>query len=453
MGHLYGFARPPGERMRVAWRAAATSAGLSALFVGVYGACNVITSLRPHVGSLYFPWERAVPFVPALILPYMSIDLFFIAAPFLARSDRERSVLARRIVAAILIAGVCFLLFPLRFAFERPPVEGFIGMIFNRFRMLDLPFNEFPSLHVALWLILFQMYFRRFKGVVRVGLVVWFVLIGVSPLVTYQHHVVDVLGGFALGVACLHFVGESPLRQPFTPNRRVAIYYGLAAACLAFLALAWTPWTCLLFWPASSLAIVTAGYLLLGAGIFRKENGSLSWTTWLLLWPVLVGQRLSLGYYARQCRPYDRLTDRLWIGRRLSNADARQLRVDGVGAVIDLAAEFSKSSALGELAYLQLSVLDLTAPTPEQIDQALAFIQEHAATGAVYVHCKIGYSRTATIAGAYLLATNQAGTVAEALAILRQVRPSIIVRPEAVSALQMYQARHAVHSPQSPTRG
>ena len=439
--------------MRGAWKAAATSAGLSALFVGVYGFCNVITSLRPHVGSLYFAWERAIPFVPALILPYLSIDLFFIAAPFLARSDRERSTFARRIVAAILIAGVCFLLFPLRFAFERPPVEGFVGVIFNRFRTLDPPFNEFPSLHVALWLILFQTYFRRFKGVLRVGVVIWLVLIGISPLVTYQHHVVDILGGLGLGVFCLHFVGKKSRRQQFTPNRRIGGYYLLAAALLILLALTWGPWTYLLLWPAGALSIVAAGYLFLGPGIFRKDRGMLPWTTWLLLAPVLLGQRLSLRYYARQCRPWDQLTERLWIGRRLSTAEARQLRAKGVIAVVDLAVEFSEPSALRELAYLQLPVLDLTAPTPYQIEGALEFIHKHAAHGAVYLHCKIGYSRTAAIAGAYLLATHQAGTVEEALAILRQVRPSIIVRPEAVSALQMYQARYAVETPQSPTRG
>jgi hypothetical protein len=90
------------------------SAGLSGLFLFVYGGCNWITADRANVGTLYFGWERNIPFVPLFILPYMSIDLFFIAAPFLCRTDRELSILAKRIAATIIVAGICFLLFPLR---------------------------------------------------------------------------------------------------------------------------------------------------------------------------------------------------------------------------------------------------------------------------------------------------------------------------------------------------
>src|SRR4051794_11820316 len=73
------------------------SAGLSIFFLMVYGACNWITAHRANVGTLYFEWERQVPFVPFFILPYMSIDLFFIVAPFLCPTDRELSILAKRI--------------------------------------------------------------------------------------------------------------------------------------------------------------------------------------------------------------------------------------------------------------------------------------------------------------------------------------------------------------------
>ena len=106
-------------------KALGASVGLSVLFLIVYGWCNWITAQRPDVGTLYFEWERLIPFVPLMIVPYMSIDLFFVAAPFLCRSDRELAAFSKRIVAAIVVAGICFLLFPLRFAFERPaPAAG-----------------------------------------------------------------------------------------------------------------------------------------------------------------------------------------------------------------------------------------------------------------------------------------------------------------------------------------
>jgi len=104
-------------------KAFTVSAELSVLFLVVYSGCNWITGQRSHVGSFYFQWEHAIPFVPLMILPYMSIDLFFIAAPFLCRTEEELRTFSRRVIAAILIAGLCFLLFPLRFAFPAPSRE------------------------------------------------------------------------------------------------------------------------------------------------------------------------------------------------------------------------------------------------------------------------------------------------------------------------------------------
>ena len=423
------------------WKAACTSAALSALFLAVYIACNWIAALRPHVGSYYFAWERRIPFVPAMILPYMSIDLFFVAAPFVAGSDRERRVLAQRITMAILVAGACFLLLPLKFAFDRPHVDGPLGVIFNNFRNIDRPFNEFPSLHIALWAILADVYVRHSKGLQRWFVVVWFALIALSPLLTYQHHVIDILGGLALAALCFHFFDDRPLQEAFILNRRIAIYYASGAVVLAWLAFTSMPWTGVLLWPVFSLVLVAVGYLLLGPGVFRKEDGRYHWTTWFLLGPVLAGHRLSLAYYARQCRPYDRLTDHLWIGRRLSAAEARKARGAGVSAVVDLTAELSEARPFRDLPYLPLPVLDLTAPTARQINQAIAFINQYAGPGIVYLHCKIGYSRTAAVAGAYLLATGRVESVEQALVALRHVRPSIIVRPEAMAALQSFEAR------------
>src|SRR5437899_3194399 len=82
-------------------KALLASAGLSVLFLVVYGGCNWITARRANVGTFYFEWERRIPFAPFFILPYMSIDLFSVVAPFLCRTDRELSILAKRIAAAI----------------------------------------------------------------------------------------------------------------------------------------------------------------------------------------------------------------------------------------------------------------------------------------------------------------------------------------------------------------
>jgi protein-tyrosine phosphatase/membrane-associated phospholipid phosphatase len=427
-----------GDARKWFWKSARTSAALCVLFLVVYGGTNWFTGIRSHVPSIYFEWERHIPFFPSMILPYMSIDLFFIAAPFVVRSDRERRTLAGRSTAAILISGACFLLFPLRFAFERPHVEGVLGLIFNNFRSLDLPFNQFPSLHIALLLILADVYDRNLKGLLRWSVGVWMVLIGLSPLLTWQHHVIDIVGGAVLAVLCFYFFRDQPLLEVFRPNPRIGIYYAGGAVLMAALAFCYVPWTLVLLYPAFSLALIAAGYFFFGAGIYRKEGGKHARTTSIILGPVLLGQRLSLVYYGRRARAWDSVTDHLWIGRQLSSSEARKAQREGVSAVLDLTAEFSEPTAFTDLPYLNVPILDLTAPTAAHFEQAISFIQQLVATGIVYVHCKAGYSRTAAIAGAYLLACGKAGTVEEALAELRRARASLIVRPEVIAALNEY---------------
>jgi protein-tyrosine phosphatase len=425
-------------------KALGASAGLSVLFLVVYGWCNWLTAQRHDVGTLYFEWERFIPFVPLMIVPYMSIDLFFVAAPFLCRSERELATLSKRILAAIAVAGICFLLFPLRFAFERPLASGWLGAVFDWFRAMDQPHNLLPSLHIAFRTILAQHYARHTRGLLRSASNVWFVLVGLSTLLTYQHHLMDVVAGFALGVCCIYFIRESALHLPVNANRRVGLYYAVAALIVACLIVWFWPWGALLLWPALALAIVASAYFGLGPLVFHKAEGRMHWSAGLVLAACLIGQQLSLLYYRRQCRPWDKVEPEVWIGRILSDYEATEAVRLGVTAVLDLTAEFSEPKAFRALVYRNIPILDLTAPSLDQLREMATFIGDQSRRGIVYVHCKIGYSRTAGAAAAYLLQTGKASGVNEAIAMLRQVRPSIVVRPEVVAALSEF-ARH--HNP------
>jgi protein-tyrosine phosphatase/membrane-associated phospholipid phosphatase len=418
--------------------AARASIGLSVFFLVVYGACNWLTAQRADVGTWYFEWERRIPFLAFMILPYMSIDLFFVAGPFLCESREELRTLTRRIVMAIAAAAAGFLLLPLRFAFERPAAAGWLGAIFDGFRVLDQPHNLVPSLHITLLAILTDLYGRHTTGLLRAGLLVWFGLVGFSAVFTYQHHVIDVVGGFALAVVCFWAVPKTASAAPVVPNPRVGSRYLAGALIVGLLALAGWRWTAPLLWPAASLAIVGIAYFGVGPGIFRKAGGRLPLSTRVLLGPCLVGQHLSLLYYRRQCRRWDEVAPGVLIGRWLSDVEAAAAVRAGVTAVLDLTAEFSEASPFLRLPYRNVAILDLTAPTPEQLGVAVAFIARHATTGTVYVHCKIGYSRSAAAVGAHLLAAGQAGTVGDVEARLRRVRPSIVIRPEVMDALRRY---------------
>src|ERR1051326_6295152 len=105
------------------------AAALSLLFLLVYGRCNWITGHRSDVGTWSYSWERFIPFVPLMIIPYVSINLFFLCGPFVCESRNELRVLAQRITFAIFGAGVCFLQIPLRFSDVRPQPSGWTGAI------------------------------------------------------------------------------------------------------------------------------------------------------------------------------------------------------------------------------------------------------------------------------------------------------------------------------------
>jgi protein-tyrosine phosphatase/membrane-associated phospholipid phosphatase len=425
-------------------KALAASAGLSVLFLVVYSGCNWITTRRGDVRTFYFSWEHAIPFVPLMILPYMSIDLFFVAAPFLFRTNRELQIFSRRIVAAILIAALCFLLFPLRFAFPRPQAEGWLGAIFDWFRSLDAPHNLLPSLHAAFCLLLADVYARHLRGAWFYAAMTWFVLIGLSPLLTYQHHVIDIVGGFVLAGFCFYFFNESS-PGPVVSNRRVGGYNAVGSSIALILAVILWPWGIFFLWPGTALGLVAAAYFGAGPGIFRKRHGTLPWSTCFVFGPYLLGQYLSLQYYRRQCRMWDEVTSRVWIGRKLSKREEKRALRAGVTAVLDLTAEFSEGEPFRSVTYLNIPVLDLTAPTSEQLQEMAAFITERSLSGIVYVHCKIGYSRSAAAVAAYLIMSGEA-TFSEAMAVLRKVRPSIVIRPEIVSAVTEF-ASHRTASP------
>jgi membrane-associated phospholipid phosphatase len=430
MGNVHGLERP--SRLL----SGATAIALSLLFVTIYGLAGWLTSLRADVGTWAFNWERSLPFVSWLIVPYMSLDLFFVAAPFLCTERAELSVFRRRMTTAILVAGAMFVLMPLRFAFPTPVPTDWTASIFGVLHGFDRPFNLFPSLHISILMILAGTYRRHTRGPVRWLVHSWFALIALSTVLTYQHHVIDVLGGFVLGVASYYLIPEQSTSQTVTTNARLGTWYGAGTVVLAAAGACLRPWGLALFWPAASTAIVAGAYCGLYSGITRKNNGRLPLTSTIVLAPWLLAQYASLIYYQRQARPWSVVTPDVWIGRQLREREADEAVRQGVKAVLDLTGEFSETRAFRALPYLNLPVLDLTAPSRDDLRAGVEFINTHRHQGAVYVHCKIGYSRSAALVASWLMNVGGATTPDEALARIRAARPSLVVRHEVICALQ-----------------
>jgi hypothetical protein len=285
-------------------------------------------------------------------------------------------------------------------------------------------------MHIALRVVLAAHYGRYCRGLLGTLTHTWFFLIGCSTLLLYQHHVVDVVGGFVLALLVMYVFDGRPWRSPpFRTAPKLAACY-VAAGVLFLSPLLWEPalgW--LTAWPAAACLLVAAGYAALGPAVYRRQDGRLSPAARWLLGPVLLGQRLSRSHYARRSPPLSHITDGVWIGRHLEQREAPAVIGNRIGAVIDLCVAFDDPTPLRNLPRLELPVLDLTAPTPRQLDQACAFLERHRHRG-VLVHCKAGYSRSVAVVAAWLIQTGRAGTPAEAFAQIRAARNAVVIRPE-----------------------
>lgn len=198
--------------------AALRLAGVSGLFAALYAACNQLTHLRGEFAAGVFAWERGIPFVPWTVVPYLSIFVFF-AASFVV--DRERRALDRytaALVVNLLLAVLCYAAVPLRFTFERPIPPGAFAPFFELLQAVDLPYNRAPSLHISLLVLLGWRLLPRLGPLARAAVGGWFLLIGVSVLTTYQHHVIDIPAGIVAAGLALAIAGR--IRPSRSSSRR-----------------------------------------------------------------------------------------------------------------------------------------------------------------------------------------------------------------------------------------
>jgi membrane-associated phospholipid phosphatase len=405
-------------------------------FFLVYGTCNWLTSLRTDVGNFFFEWERHVSVLPWTIIPYWSLDVFYAFSVLLCRSRLELDRHALRVVTAVLLSAVGFLLFPLRFGFPRPEVEGMFGPLFQALYGLDQPFNQAPSLHISLGMIMWTLYAKYTRGPLRWLLHGWFALICVSTLTTWQHHFIDLPAGALVGVIAFWLfpdpateaLGKTVAYRPLGGMRLARRYLLGALACLA-LALQGGYWLTLL-WPGFALGAVGIAYMGVGPVVFRKESGRLSLSAKILLGPYLIGQSLSWRRYLRRMgAPLSEIVPGVFIGARLDDREAIVFAAAHPRCfVLDLTGDFDESSSLREGDYVNLQLMDLTEPPPEALRDAAAYIEAaHRQGKTVLVHCTLGYSRSALVVAHWLATTGRVRSIREALERVRAARPGIVV--------------------------
>ncbi|MFK8330033.1 phosphatase PAP2/dual specificity phosphatase family protein [Pseudomonas sp. BJa5] len=403
---------------------------LAPVFFGTYGFATWVTAQRADVGAVVFGWEAHMPFWPWTIVPYWSIDLLYGLSLLLPRSREALKRHALRLLSAQVIAVSCFLLWPLRFTFERPEIDGLFGWLFAVLAGFDKPFNQAPSLHIALLVILWVCYAQHSRGPWRWLVHGWFSVIGISVLTTYQHHFIDVPTGALAGWLCVWLWPlEGPaMLQQLRPARdrkrwRLACCYALGATLFTLAAFTLKGGWLWLIWPAVALLLVALNYALFDAAGFQKgADGRLSSAALWLLAPYLLSAWINSRLWTRQRPQPDEVVDNVWLGRI---PGATELAHAHFTAVLDLCAELPLHTC--RIAYRSVPVLDLIAPTTRQclaLAQALENLRHQ---GPLLVCCALGYSRSATAVAAWLLYSGRAKSVDAAVAIIRRARPGIVL--------------------------
>ncbi|MGV8892728.1 MAG: phosphatase PAP2/dual specificity phosphatase family protein [Burkholderiaceae bacterium] len=414
------------------WRSIAWLMFLGPFFFISYGFSNHMAAERAVTTTVFFDWERHIPFLPWTILPYWSIDLFYGLSFLLCRNRLQVDRHALRLLTAQLISITFFLIFPLHFSFERPHIGGLFGAMFDALMGFDMPYNQAPSLHISLLIILWVRFASTVPAPWRALVHLWAALIGVSVLTTFQHHFIDIPSGALAGLFCLWVwpdTGPSPLSKGhfFATARhyQLAAFYLSGALILAAVAVGIGGMALWLWWGAAALGLVALIYVWSGAATgFQKQNGRHSLAVALLFAPYVLGAWLNARWWTRRRPAPAAILDGVWLGR-LPNAHA--MRNGGFAALYDLTAELP--APRGNWHYAGLAWLDLVPPNAAQLVQAAHHIEALRTHGPVLVCCALGYSRSACAVLAWLLITHRADNVEAAEAILRARRGQVVLGP------------------------
>lgn len=363
------------------------------VFLVFYSLAGSYAASLEHVPSLYFAFEKHIPFISYMIYPYISSGPFFIYVFFLCRTPKELSILIKRIIFITLVSGICFFLFPLKQHFIRPDTGNILLAFLDKY---DTPFNQAPSLHIG-YIFIFWSAMRncKFKLLLRS----WLCLMAISTLTLYQHHLIDVISASALGWATLFFF---PYRRE--RNKQIAKVYLVATTLLLIAALFMPDYSigCSigLSWCGVTLALIARAYYKSNAGFLKNERGDINICHYIAYLPYILTY-WALWLFSR--KTIRKIAPGIYIGGRISQWRAKSFSQNSHIAVFDLSAELPENPYFRRTAtYHCMPMLDIGS-TPEAyatqiINAILAELAKSSATEKIYIHCTMGRFRSRRIA-------------------------------------------------------
>ncbi|WP_442510125.1 dual specificity protein phosphatase family protein [Novipirellula sp. SH528] len=136
----------------------------------------------------------------------------------------------------------------------------------------------------------------------------------------------------------------------------------------------------------------------------------------------------TLGRILRVRRWWDYIDPSVIVGAYPFARDVAGLSVEGVRGVVNTCEEYPgplKAYEAFGIEQFHMPTTDFTHPLFEDVCNAVEFVQRHVEDqGKVYIHCKAGRARSATVAICWLI-KHQGLSITEAQAVLLAARPHI----------------------------
>jgi atypical dual specificity phosphatase len=146
-----------------------------------------------------------------------------------------------------------------------------------------------------------------------------------------------------------------------------------------------------------------------------------------VFYPTLVWN-FSLARIFRVRHWWDRIDPNVIVGAYPFARDVAAMHAAGVRAVVNTCEEYAGPVAEYErhgIEQLRIPTTDFTHPRLEDVARAVEFVQQHAEAGeTVYIHCKAGRARSATVALCWLMKYRDL-SMDEAQAKLLESRPHV----------------------------
>lgn len=178
-----------------------------AVFGLVYGLSSADFVSRHALHDVALPIDAMAPFVPATAAIYLTITPLLLAAALVQREPKRTLPLLGALVFQVVVAGLCFVLFPV--VPPSPPAvrtDSITGQLFALADQVNLTGNCMPSLHVALALSCAWAAGGAVRPLWAAAIWLWALAICLSTWLTWQHWLLDIVGGAVLAVVGMGLV-------------------------------------------------------------------------------------------------------------------------------------------------------------------------------------------------------------------------------------------------------